>query len=92
MQLGAALSGLGGAVAVAYWVYTLEADGQQSFWSPPGIAGIAVTAIGLIALVVGFIVQGDASQTSQKQKGGKNSRNYQAGRDMKIGQGGDGIS
>lgn len=88
MQLGGVLSGLGGAVAVAYWVYTLESGGGQSFWSLPGIAGLVLTVVGLVVLVAGLMMRDDATQPIQKQQGGDNSTNYQAGGDMQIGRDG----
>lgn len=87
MQLGGALSGLGGAVAVAYWVYTLEAEPRQSFWDVPGITGVVVTVIGLVMLLFGFMGREPNSQPVQRQNAGKNSKNYQAGRDITVGKG-----
>lgn len=92
MQLGGALSGLGGTAAVAYWVYTLETEHQQSFWNLPGIAGLIVTIIGLLMLVIGFMGREGASQPAQNQNSGNVSRNYQAGGDINIGKVDEGAS
>lgn len=85
MQLGGALAGLGGTVVVGYWIYTLEAKTGQAFWAWPGIAGVAITGIGLVALLMGFFRRDDSAPPTQHQVSGKNSSNYQAGRDMRIG-------
>lgn len=83
---GSVVVGLGGAFGVAYYIYSLE--NGLSFWSWQGVVALVATGIGLI-LLVGGILRRDASVAAQRQRGGKESTNYQAGRDMTIGQSND---
>lgn len=79
---GGVVAGLGGALGVGYYIYSLEAG--QSFWSWPGVVGLVATGIGLLLLVVG-LSRRDTHAATQRQRGGKGSTNYQAGGDMTIG-------
>lgn len=85
VQVGGVLTGLGGAVAVAFWIFTLESDGLRSFWTFPGIVGLIVAALGLVLMVCGLVPGTEASGIHQEQRSGDSSKNYQSGRDMKIG-------
>jgi len=84
MQLGGVLSGLAVTATVAYWIYTLEADGQV-FWTLYGVLGVVGTISGLSILIWGFFKKEKEEIPSQRQSGGIRSTNYQAGRDMAIG-------
>lgn len=91
LQAGTAIASIGAAFAAAFWVYTLEAD-DAAFWSPPGWASAAVTAVGLMLIAGGLLATSRADApgaTSQKQVGGKNSNNYQAGGNITLGDGRD---
>jgi hypothetical protein len=75
--------------AGGFLIFVLSSDADDSFWSPLGVLGVVVTALGLVLLVVGlFTPTADASgtvrRTKQSQRGGKGSRNYQVGGDMHI--------
>lgn len=72
---------------MAYYIYALEAG--QSFWSWAGVAAVAVTGAGILLLAVG-LVRRDSQAAGLRQRGGKKSNNYQAGRDMTIGRSNDG--
>jgi hypothetical protein len=92
MSLGSALTGLGGALAIGYLVYSLQ-DPSHSFWHWPGILGLVVLCVGILMLIAGFLApttKPDAAETRpqirQKQSGGRRSTNYQAGGDITIGQ------
>jgi hypothetical protein len=84
MQVGAVLCGLGGSLAIGYFIYTQEQD--VDFWSWPGMLGLAITLIGIVALIIGLRDSRptDRTQVNQHQKGGKLSTNHQAGRDIVI--------
>ncbi|KAB1661919.1 hypothetical protein F8O07_08570 [Pseudoclavibacter sp. CFCC 13796] len=83
---GGVVVGLGGALGVAYYIYSLEND--LSFWSWQGVVALVVTGLGLILLVAGLL-RCDTPSAAQRQRGGKASTNYQAGRDMTIGRSDD---
>lgn len=83
---GGVVVGLGGALGVAYYIYSLEND--LSFWSWQGVVALVVTGLGLILLVAGLLRR-DTPSAAQRQRGGKASTNYQAGRDMTIGRSDD---
>jgi MFS family permease len=92
MPLGSALTGLGGALAIGYLIYSLQ-DSSRSFWRWPGILGLVVLCVGVFVLIAGFLApttKSDAVETRpqirQKQSGGRRSTNYQAGGDIAVGQ------
>ncbi len=83
---GGVVVGLGCAFGVAYYIYSLE--NELSFWSWQGVVALVVTGLGLI-LLVGGLLRRDRPSAAQRQRGGKASTNYQAGRDMTIGRSDD---
>lgn len=83
---GGVVIGLGGGLGVAYYIYSLES--AQSFWAWPGTVSIVTTGLGLLLLVLGLL-QRETRAEGLKQSGGDRSTNYQAGRDMTVGQDGD---
>lgn len=83
---GGVVVGLGGALGVAYYIYSLETG--QSFLSWPGVSALIATGIGILLLVVGLFRR-DTHAAGQRQRGGKGSTNYQAGGDMTIGRSSD---
>lgn len=91
MPLGSAFSGLGGSLTIGYLIYSLQ-DSSRSFWSWPGILGLAVLCVGVLVLIAGFLAPTTSDpveprpQIWQKQSGGRRSTNYQAGGDITVGQ------
>lgn len=83
MTVGAAITGLGGTAAVAFWIYTLES--KRSFFSAPGWVSLGVLALGLALLAVGLSRSRRDGGPRQHQRGGDSSTNVQAGRDIRIG-------
>ena len=84
LQAGAVLVGLGGALAVGYFLLVSEVGG--SFWTWPGIVGIGVTAAGLLLVVAGLVMPAkERSARLQRQRSGNRSMNLQAARDIRIG-------
>lgn len=90
LPLGAAIMGLGGALTVGYLLYTFQ-DKSRSFWEWPGVLGVIILGLGLVALFIGFFIPStaktpDSSRPSirQKQKGGARSQNFQGGRDVRV--------
>ncbi|WP_344071101.1 hypothetical protein [Microbacterium sediminicola] len=94
--LGEISLGLGGTLAIGYYIYALEAE--ELFWTWPGFIAISITAAGVVALTIGLSIReprqandhpagakksGGASHTNF-QAGGANSRNYQASGDMYL--------
>jgi len=86
VTVGSVVVGLGGALGVAYYIYTLE--NSLSFWSWPSITALIATGIGLFCLVKGLFRR-ESPTEGLRQRGGKRSTNYQAGRDMTIGRSDD---
>jgi hypothetical protein len=84
LALGTAATGLGGTAAVAYWIYTLQAASNPSYWNAPGIASLAVLVLGIVLLLVGFFAPNDDDGAKQTQRGGGGSTNLQAGGDIRI--------
>lgn len=84
LAVGSAVLGVGALLAVSWLIYAIP--NKSSFWSWPGIAGLAVGAVGLVALVIGFVMPKDEEQppVKQHQSAGSNSVNLQAGRDIKL--------
>jgi hypothetical protein len=83
MALGGAILGAGVLIWITWGV--LRPSGRD-FWSWIGISGVALTVIGAVVLIVGFVMpedQDDKTQVSQPQTltSGSNSTNAQAGRD-----------
>ena len=86
MQLGATLSGLGGAATIAYWIFTLQSPYADSFWSTPGYASLAVLTLGLVLVGAAVVAPNykHGEPKGQTIKSGMNSTNYQAGRDIRV--------
>lgn len=80
---GAALLGVGGAGAVAYWIYGLEARPSKSFWQLPGFIALGVVLLGLGLLLTGLMVP-VREQSGQVQRSGSHSTNVQAGGDVRM--------
>lgn len=86
LALGGAILGVGALLAVSWLIYAIQS--KTSFWSWPGILGVAVAGVGLVALAVGFVMpdeKGNQASPQQHQQGGPHSVNLQAGRDIKLG-------
>jgi peptidoglycan/LPS O-acetylase OafA/YrhL len=86
MTLGGAVLGVGALLAVSWLIYAIQS--KTNFWSWPGIVGVAVAAVGLVALVVGLVMPAEEEKQAspqQRQHGGPHSVNLQAGRDIKLG-------
>ncbi|MBM7770419.1 hypothetical protein JOD54_000623 [Actinokineospora baliensis] len=90
MPLGSTLSGVGGSLCVGYLIYSLQ-DASRSFWHWPGILGVAVLFFGALAMIGSFLVAVDDLEPAeakpvivQKQVGGRDSVNYQAGGNIKV--------
>jgi hypothetical protein len=90
MALGSAILGVGTLLAVSWLVYAIQS--KATFWSWPGIGGVAVAGVGFVILVAGFVLPDDEKPESKKQappqmrqRGGPHSVNLQAGHDIKIG-------
>lgn len=86
LEVGAVVAGLGGAAAIARYVYAREQS--EGFWGTEAAVAVAVLGVGLLMLAVGFFRSGDAAP-NQTQTGGNNSRNQQAGRDIRFNDRGD---
>ncbi len=85
LQVGGIVAGLGGALAIGFFLLIRE-SGEQ-FWTWPGWLGLSITAIGLLVVGLGLVPRDsdEGAVSAQHQSGGKKSRNYQAGRDVTIG-------
>ena len=85
IAVGSALLGVGVLIAVSWLVYVRQA--HEGFWSWLGTAGVIVAGVGLVMLITGFLMPKDNEMETvrQVQIGGSNSRNIQAGRNIKFG-------
>lgn len=82
LAVGAALAGLGGAGALAFYIYAREKS--EPFWGWQSSLAVVVLAVGLAFLAFGFFVRDEASAPRQQQKAGHKSTNVQAGRDVSL--------
>jgi hypothetical protein len=85
LAVGSAILGVGALLAVSWLIYAIQS--KTSFWSWPGATGVVVGAVGLVALIVGFMMPKDEEQApaQQRQRAGSHSVNLQAGRDIRLG-------
>lgn len=72
LAVGGALTTVGAAIGVGYWVYGMQASPHVSFWHWPGNLSFALLVLGSIALVVGFLGRdpGSSPKIRQAQRGG----------------------
>jgi hypothetical protein len=84
LAVGGALTAVGAALGVGYWIYGMQASPHVSFWHLPGYMAVALFVLGIVALVVGFFGAsgGPPPGIQQRQRGGRNSINIQAVGDM----------
>ena len=84
VQVGGIIAGLGGALAIGFFLLVRESGGE--FWTWPGWLGVGATTVGLLVVAVGLVHRdpSDGSLAAQSQSGGNRSKNYQAGRDVNI--------
>jgi hypothetical protein len=82
LAVGSALFGAGVLLVVGWLVYV--SSNHTSFWSWEGTLGVALSAIGALMLVIGFVMPKDESSVHLVQRGGANSVNIQAGRDINL--------
>ena len=90
LAVGGAIFGAGALLAISWLIYAIPS--KTNFWSWPGITGVAVAAMGFVALVVGFVTpkerEAERAAAQQTLHAGAHSTNLQAGRDIR--RGGDG--
>ena len=89
LQVGGIFAGLGGALAVGFFLFVLEAGGE--FWKWPGWLGVLAAAGGFLLVGTALVLRDPSvgAIAPQRQSGGNRSRNYQAGRDVNIGTNGN---
>lgn len=88
LVVGGAILGAGALLAISWFIYIIQAQKNQSYWSTPGVIGATVSGVGLIMLVIGFFLPKEGKEephSSQVQHGKRNSINLQAGRDIRFG-------
>jgi hypothetical protein len=87
LAAGGALTGVGAALGVGYWIYGIQASPHISFWHLPGYIAVVLLVLGVVALAVGFFggAPGSPPTIQQRQRAGDNSIQIQSGHDTKIG-------
>lgn len=87
LAVGSAILGVGALLAVSWLIYAIQS--KTNFWEWPGLAGVAIAAVGFAALVVGFVMPKDEERAIAQQTlhAGSHSTNFQAARDIKLGGG-----
>lgn len=87
-QVGGLILSIGSAAAFPYWIYILESPADDSLWPWPGIGFLVTLAVGIALMIPSFRTKdsvGRGTGPAQSIQSGDNSRNYQAGGDMRIG-------
>lgn len=79
---GGSIAGVGATFAAGYWIYAMQAN--KSVWAWPMVLAGVVLFVGICFMALGLLVGSDSGPPTQIQRGGKDSRNYQAGRDISI--------
>ena len=84
VQAGGTVAGLGGALGTGFLIHTLQVSGD--FWTWPGWLAVVGTAVGLLIVGLGVKLHEpeQGPKLSQQQSGGEGSRNFQAGRDIRL--------
>ena len=80
LRLGNRAASLGSALAISYLIYTKQAN--ETFWQWPGIIGLVLAALGFVSVIAGRLLRGPSRAPSLAQRGGSNSVNSQAARDI----------
>lgn len=85
LAVGSAVLGVGALLAVSWLIYAIQS--RTSFWTWPGVTGVAVAAVGFVVLAVGFVMPTDEERVPVQQTlhAGPRSTNVQAGRDINFG-------
>jgi hypothetical protein len=83
LAVGGAIFGAGALLVISWLIYAIGS--RSGFWSWPGITGVVVALVGLVALAVGFAMPKEGSEAPssvpQTLHAGTHSTNSQAGRD-----------
>lgn len=82
LAVGSAILSVGALLAVSWLIYAIQS--KTDFWAWPGITGVAIAAVGLVALVAGFVMPKDEEPATAQQTlhAEAHSMNLQAGRDI----------
>jgi hypothetical protein len=86
LGFGSVIAGLGGTFGAGYLIWTLSEG--LSFWTPIGLLSLAAIGTGLTVAAVGVVKRPkDLGQQGSGQvlSSGRGSTNYQAGRDIFVG-------
>lgn len=79
---GGSIAGVGATFAAGYWIYAMQAN--KSLWAWPMMLAGAALVVGICVIVWGLFARSDSAPLTQVQRGGQDSRNYQAGRDISL--------
>jgi hypothetical protein len=84
LTVGGIIFGAGALWVISWLIY--EYQSKTNFWSWPGIVGVAMAAVGFVALVGAFVMPKDQEPAPAHQSlhAGAHSTNLQAGRDIKL--------
>lgn len=82
LMIGSAALGVGVLQAIGWLIYAIQS--KTNFWPWPGVTGVAIAGIGLVALVLGFVIPEDEKRKfiRQRLRAESLSINFQAGRDI----------
>jgi hypothetical protein len=83
VAVGAALFGVGAALAIARLSYVWQSGGR--FWDVLAAVGVVAAGLGLVVMIIGWVMpKKDSPLPTQIQIGGDRSTNIQAGRDITL--------
>jgi hypothetical protein len=77
LQVGVAVFGAGALLVVSWLIYAKTSN--ESFGDWPGLSGVAISAVGLAFLIVGFFITDETSDPSDSEDSAQVRANIRGG-------------